>query len=112
MIRVDTLEQLLDTAQVLAHQPLPPGRRVAIVWNAGGPGILAADACVGAGLEVPELSAATQAELRSFVSPDASVANPVDLVAAATAATTSTRCDACSPIRTSTRSSSSSSRRS
>ena len=55
VIRVDTLEQLLDTAQVLAHQPLPPGRRVAIVGNAGGPGILAADACAGAGLEVPEL---------------------------------------------------------
>ena len=56
VIRVDTLEQLLDTAQVLAHQPLPPGRRVAIVGNAGGPGILAADACAGAGLDVPELT--------------------------------------------------------
>jgi acetyl coenzyme A synthetase (ADP forming)-like protein len=86
VIRVDTMEQLFDTAQVLVNQPLPPGRRVAIVSNGGGPGILAADACEGAGLEVPELSAATQAELRTFVSPDASVGNPVDLVASASAA--------------------------
>ena len=86
VIRVDTLEQLLETAQVLAHQPLPPGRRVAIVGNAGGPGILAADACAGAGLDVPELSEATQAALRAFVAPDATVRNPVDLVASATAA--------------------------
>ena len=57
VIRVDTLDQLFATAMVLAHQPLPAGRRVAIVSNAGGPGILAADACAGAGLEVPELGA-------------------------------------------------------
>ncbi len=85
VIRVDTLEQLLETAQVLAHQPLPPGRRVAIVGNTGGPLILAADACAGAGLEVPELSEATQATLREFVSRDAAVRNPVDLVAGASA---------------------------
>jgi acetyl coenzyme A synthetase (ADP forming)-like protein len=85
VIRVDTLEQLLDCAQVLAHQPLPPGRRVAIVSNAGGPGILAADACAGAALEVPELSERTQAALRSFVAADATVRNPVDLVASASA---------------------------
>ena len=85
VIRVDTLEQLLDTAQVLAHQPLPPGRRVAIIGNAGGPGILAADACAGAGLDVPELTAETQAALRAFVAVDASVRNPIDLVASATA---------------------------
>jgi acetyl coenzyme A synthetase (ADP forming)-like protein len=83
VIRVDTLAALLDTAQVLAHQPLPPGRRVAIVGNTGGPLILAADACAGAGLEVPELSEATQARLREVVSRDAAVSNPVDLVAGA-----------------------------
>lgn len=85
VIRVDTMEQLFDTAQVLVNQPLPPGRRVAIVSNGGGPGILAADACEDAGLEVPELAAATQVALRTFVSPDASVGNPVDLVASASA---------------------------
>ena len=61
VMRVDTLEELFDTARVLLHQPLPSGRRVAIVGNAGGPGILSADACVGAGLEVPELGTETQA---------------------------------------------------
>jgi len=85
VIRVDTLEQLFDAAQVLAHQPLPSGTRVAIVSNGGGPAILAADACAAAGLDVPELTAAAQAALREFVSPDAGVRNPVDLVAAASA---------------------------
>jgi acetyl coenzyme A synthetase (ADP forming)-like protein len=85
VIRVDTLEQLLDVAQVLATQPLPPGRRVAIVGNAGGPGILAADACSGAGLQVVELSETTRAALRAEVERGAAVDNPVDLVAGATA---------------------------
>jgi acetyl coenzyme A synthetase (ADP forming)-like protein len=85
VIRVDTLEDLLGAAMVLAHQPLPKGRRVAIVSNAGGPGILATDACADAGLEVPELSEDTQARLREFVAADASVRNPIDLVAGATA---------------------------
>jgi acyl-CoA synthetase (NDP forming) len=85
VIRVDTLEELFDTATVVLHQPLPAGPRVGIVSNGGGPGILATDACVAAGLDVPELSAETQDILRSFVSPDAGVRNPVDLVASATA---------------------------
>ena len=87
VIRVDTLEELFDAAQVLAHQPPPTGQRVAIVSNGGGPGILAADACGGAGLEVPELASATQAALRGFTSPDAGLRNPVDLIASASAAT-------------------------
>jgi acetyl coenzyme A synthetase (ADP forming)-like protein len=85
VIRVDTLEDLLATGMVLAHQPLPRGRSVAIVSNAGGPGILAADACAGMGLEVAELAASTQDELRGFVADDASIRNPIDLVASATA---------------------------
>jgi acetyl coenzyme A synthetase (ADP forming)-like protein len=85
VIRVDTLEELFDTAAVVLHQPLPPGRRVAIVTNGGGPGILAADACMAAGLDVAELTEEIQATLRTFVSPDASVRNPVDLVASASA---------------------------
>ena len=84
VIRVDTLDELFDTALVLGSQPLPRGHRVAIVGNSGGPGILATDACDGAGLEVPELSAETQAALRRVVDPNASVSNPVDLVASAT----------------------------
>jgi acetyl coenzyme A synthetase (ADP forming)-like protein len=86
VIRVDTLEELFAVSQVLSTQPVPAGRRVGIVGNAGGPGILAADACEGAGLSVPELSEATQAALRSFLPPTASVRNPVDMVASATAA--------------------------
>jgi acetyl coenzyme A synthetase (ADP forming)-like protein len=85
VIRVDTLEELFDTASIVLHQPLPSGRRVAVVSNGGGPGILAADACEAAGLEVPELTPDTQAKLRAFVSPDAGVRNPVDLVASAPA---------------------------
>ena len=55
MIRTDTLGEMLDVASLLADQPLPAGRRVAIVTNAGGPGIMCADACEAAGLEVPSL---------------------------------------------------------
>jgi acetyl coenzyme A synthetase (ADP forming)-like protein len=84
VIRVDTLDELFDMALVLGSQPLPKGHRVAVVTNSGGPGILATDACDGAGLEVPELSEATQAALRAVVDPNAAVSNPVDLVASAT----------------------------
>ncbi len=84
VVRVDTLDELFDMALLLSSQPLPAGRRVAIVGNSGGPGILASDACAGVGLEIPELSAGTQAALRTIVDPNGSVANPVDLVASAT----------------------------
>lgn len=86
VIRVDGLEQLFDVAQMLAHQPLPQGPRVAIVGNAGGPGILAADACEGLGLQVQRLSEATQTRLRELVPAAAAVQNPVDLLASASAA--------------------------
>jgi acyl-CoA synthetase (NDP forming) len=85
IIRTDTLEELFDVANLLAHQPVPEGRRVAILTNAGGPGILAADACEARGLELPTLSDKTVAELRSFLPPTASVANPVDMIASAAA---------------------------
>jgi acetyl coenzyme A synthetase (ADP forming)-like protein len=84
VIRVDTLDELFDMALLLGSQPLPGGRGVAIVGNSGGPGILATDACDGAGLDVPELTPATQAALREVVDPNAAVANPIDLVASAT----------------------------
>jgi acyl-CoA synthetase (NDP forming) len=84
VVRVDTLDEMFDMAVVLGSQPLPAGRQVAIVGNSGGPGILATDACDGAGLEVSELSAETQAALREVVDPNGAVANPVDLVASAT----------------------------
>ena len=83
VIRTRTLEELFDVAALLAHQPIPRGRRVAILTNAGGPGILAADACEANGLEVVALSDATRGELRSFLPEAASVGNPVDMLASA-----------------------------
>jgi acetyl coenzyme A synthetase (ADP forming)-like protein len=85
VIRTDTLAELFDVANLLVHQPVPRGRRVAILTNAGGPGILAADACEAHGLELPSLSDSTVRELRSFLPEAASVANPVDMIASATA---------------------------
>jgi acyl-CoA synthetase (NDP forming) len=84
VIRTRTLEELFDVATVLANQPVPGGRRVAIVTNAGGPAILAADACEAHGLSVPVLDEATQLQLRGFLPATASVANPVDMIASAT----------------------------
>ena len=83
IIRTDTFEELFDVANLLTHQPVPAGSRVAILTNAGGPGILAADACEAHGLELPMLADTTIAELRSFLPATASVANPVDMIASA-----------------------------
>lgn len=86
VIRTDTVTELFDVASILSRQPLPSGRRVAIVTNAGGPGILAADACQSHGLEVAELSAATKDALRHLLPPAAAVNNPVDMLASASPA--------------------------
>lgn len=83
VIRTATLEELFDVATLLSHQPIPRGRRVGILTNAGGPAILAADACEAQGLELPPLSPATAAKLRSFLPAAASVGNPVDMLASA-----------------------------
>ena len=61
VIRTDTLAELFDVASLFANQPVPAGRRVAIVTNAGGPGIMCADACEAGGLQVVELSQRLQA---------------------------------------------------
>ncbi|MFZ5469110.1 MAG: acetate--CoA ligase family protein [Myxococcota bacterium] len=81
VIRAETIEDLFDVATVLANQPLPAGRRVAVVTNAGGPGILAADALESAGLIVPRMSEETETALRQTLRPEASVANPIDVLA-------------------------------
>ena len=85
VIRTETLEELFDVATLLANQPVPRGRRVAILTNAGGPGILAADACEAHGLELPALSPKTTEALREFLPAAASVGNPVDMLASASA---------------------------
>jgi acyl-CoA synthetase (NDP forming)/GNAT superfamily N-acetyltransferase len=86
VIKVDRLEELLDVSAILLAAPLPAGRRVALVGNSGGPLILAADACEGGGLAVPELSEATQRALGGVLAAAAAAANPVDLTADGTAA--------------------------
>ena len=85
VIRTDTLEELFDVASVLSNQPLPQGKGVGILTNAGGLGILCADACEAAGLQVPELSQETVAFLRDLLPAEASVRNPVDMIASASA---------------------------
>jgi acyl-CoA synthetase (NDP forming) len=83
IIRAETLEEMFDLARALSDQPLPAGRRVGIVTNAGGPAILCTDACESNGLTVPELSAPLRAELARQIPSAASLANPLDLIAAA-----------------------------
>jgi acetyl coenzyme A synthetase (ADP forming)-like protein len=85
VIRTDTLDEMFDVASLLANQPPPKGRRVAIITNAGGPAILCADACIAEGLEIPVLGDGTQAALRAVLAPEASPANPVDMIASASA---------------------------
>jgi acetyl coenzyme A synthetase (ADP forming)-like protein len=82
--RAGTLEELVDAAVLLSSQPLPQGRRVALLTNAGGLGILAADACEGAGLELPSLSPESETQLAAFLPSEASLGNPVDMLGSAT----------------------------
>jgi acetate---CoA ligase (ADP-forming) len=84
VIRTNTLEELFDVVALLSTQPLPEGPRVGVVTNAGGPGILLADACEAHGLALPELAGETQDALRVFLPSSASVKNPVDMIASAT----------------------------
>jgi acetate---CoA ligase (ADP-forming) len=84
VLRVDTVEELFDMAMAFGELPVPKGNSVAIITNAGGPGIIIADACEAAGLAVRELSEETQLRLRSAFPEEASVRNPVDMIASAT----------------------------
>jgi acyl-CoA synthetase (NDP forming)/GNAT superfamily N-acetyltransferase len=77
-------EELVDTARILTAQPLPAGRRVAIVSNAGGLGVLAADAADDGRLDVVEFSAELQSELEGLVNQTTGTANPIDAGAGAT----------------------------
>jgi acetate---CoA ligase (ADP-forming) len=85
VIRTDTLAELFDVASLLSNQPLPEGSRVAIITNAGGPGILCADACEARGLQVPVLEEKTRSRLGEILAQGASTTNPIDLIASATA---------------------------
>lgn len=83
VIRADTLEEMFDLAAALGSQPLPRGRKVAIVTNAGGPAIMCADACEAGGLVLPELSPSTRSRLATALPASASTVNPVDMIASA-----------------------------
>jgi acetyl coenzyme A synthetase (ADP forming)-like protein len=85
VIRTNTLEELYDVAALLSSQPIPAGNRVGVVTNAGGPGILLADACEASGLTLPELSNASQQTLRGLLPAHAGLANPIDMTAPADA---------------------------
>jgi acyl-CoA synthetase (NDP forming) len=83
VIRAETLEEMFDLALVLGSQPLPHDKRVGIITNAGGPGILCADACEAGGLSVPEPSPELRAKLAALLPGAASLGNPIDLIASA-----------------------------
>jgi len=84
VVRTKTLEELLALATGLSSQRLPAGRRIGILTNSGGPGVLCADSCAVEGLDVPELSKRTQSTLASFLPPTAALRNPVDMIGFAT----------------------------
>jgi acetyltransferase len=83
VLRAETSEGMFDRARALAWCPLPKGRHVAVLTNAGGPGVTAADALEAQGLKLAELNTNTQQSLREILPPAASLNNPVDMLAAA-----------------------------
>ncbi|HEX2432307.1 MAG TPA: GNAT family N-acetyltransferase [Gaiellaceae bacterium] len=87
VIRARTLGELIDAAALFAAQPLPAGKRVGVITNAGGLGILCADACDAGGLELPALATETETALRTVLPVEASVANPIDMLGSATGVT-------------------------
>ncbi len=83
VMRVDTVQELFDVAKALSMQRIPEGNRVVVVSNAGGAGVLATDALINNGMEMPALSATAVNRLRKSISEDASFSNPIDMVAGA-----------------------------
>ena len=83
VLRANSIEELFDYAMAFARQPLPRGKRVAIVTDAGGPAIMCTDFLIENGMEIAALSEATVASMRAWAPPEASLRNPVDLIASA-----------------------------
>jgi acetyl coenzyme A synthetase (ADP forming)-like protein len=94
VLRAESIEELFDMAMAFTGRPLPRSRRTAIVTNSGGPGILAADAMETRGLELVELQPATIAQLKPLFPEEASIRNPLDMIASATPAHYRTALDA------------------
>ncbi len=84
VIRANTIEEMFDVANALAKMPVPKGNRVAIVTNAGGPGILATDALIGSGMSLPQFDQKTVKAIQPILPKGTPVHNPLDLVAGAT----------------------------
>jgi acetate---CoA ligase (ADP-forming) len=80
IIRVNSIEELFNTAILLAYQPMPAGDRLAIVTNAGGPGVMATDAAVSVGLTISRFDAQTTAKLDASLPASANKKNPVDVI--------------------------------
>ena len=80
VMRVESAQEMFDLAIVFANQPLMKGNKVAIVTNAGGPGIMATDACVRCGLQMAEMSPATVAKLKEKLPPTSNFSNPIDVI--------------------------------
>jgi acetate---CoA ligase (ADP-forming) len=80
IIRVSSIEQMFNSAIMYAYQPMPANDRLAIVTNAGGPGVMATDAAVGVGLSIPRFDPATTAKLKEALPETANVKNPVDVI--------------------------------
>jgi acetyl coenzyme A synthetase (ADP forming)-like protein len=85
VIRAGSLEELIDVATLLSTQPAPRGRGVAVLTNAGGLGIMCADACEAVGLALPPLAEETRTRLETLLPAEASLANPIDMLGSATA---------------------------
>ncbi|NQT14011.1 MAG: CoA-binding protein, partial [Planctomycetes bacterium] len=80
IVRVASIEELFNTAVLYAYQPMSAGNRLAIVTNAGGPGVMATDAAVRVGLSVPRLAESTSAKLKKTLPATANMKNPVDVI--------------------------------
>jgi len=80
VLRATSIEELFDYAVAFSNQPLPKGKKVAIVTNAGGPGIIATDACVSLGLDLSTFDKETYNMLEEILPEEASTQNPVDIL--------------------------------
>jgi acetate---CoA ligase (ADP-forming) len=83
VLRANSIDEMLDLVAAFSRCPVPRGNRVAVLTNAGGPAIMATDALLACGMRMAALSAETQDDLRGFLPPEASVQNPVDMIASA-----------------------------
>src|SRR5690606_24663396 len=80
VIRVESVEDLFDLAEIFSDPVMPAGRRTAIITNAGGPGIMATDACIRYGLQLAKFADYTIKSLKFQMPPTSSLKNPVDVI--------------------------------